>query len=225
MPQTHSRQFKQSRAFWEMKPCRSKQAEPARQLRFNQWTTIRDQVPQNLVSPQHFLTVRVPACARKFNVGTIQACVMLVLLNIYIRVTALTRCACVRACLVAAVVFVPRVGAPPPEFDGRGAQQVLDAAPDRAASLRRHRVVSLSASCFSHRPRPVFVSSDSRLAAAVMLPAWFRLCTGWVDGLRFCRCCTASQTCAAVKRRSGLNTKRSGMTAWRISVSCRAAVT
>lgn len=159
------------------------------------------------------LTVRVRVCARKLNVGTIQACVMLVLLNIYIRVTAPTRSACVRACLVAAVVLVPRVGAPPPQFDGRGAQQVLDAAPDRAASLRRHRVVSLSASCFSHRPRPVFVSSDSRPAAAVMLPAWFRLCTGWVDGLRFCRCCTASQTCAAVKRRSGLNTMRSGMTA------------
>lgn len=36
------------------------------------------------------------------------------------------------------------------------------------------------------------LSPDSRPAAAVMLPAGFRLRTELVDGLRFCRCCTAS---------------------------------
>lgn len=69
---------------------------------------------------------------------------MLVFLNINTCFKVLTRSARARACLVAALVFVPRVAAPPPQLDGRRAQQVLDAAPDRAASLRRHRVVSLS---------------------------------------------------------------------------------
>lgn len=50
-------------------------------------------------------------------------------------------CACVRAHLAAQVLLVPR-GAAPPQFNGRGAQQVLDAAADRAAPLRRHRAVS-----------------------------------------------------------------------------------
>lgn len=44
--------------------------------------------------------------------------------------------------------------APPPQFDGRGAQQVLDAAADCAASLRAHRAVSSRlaavAVCLSH---------------------------------------------------------------------------
>lgn len=97
-------------------------------------------------------------------------------------------CVCACDCLVAAVLFVPRVAAAPPEFNGRGAQQVLDAAPDRAASLRRHLAVSRSASCVSHRLQPVVVSSD----AAVMLPAWVRLCTERTDRLRFSRCRTAS---------------------------------
>lgn len=54
-------------------------------------------------------------------------------------------CVCVRrAHPVRQVLFVPRRrrAAPPPQFDGRGAQQALDAAADRAASLRAHRAVS-----------------------------------------------------------------------------------
>lgn len=55
------------------------------------------------------------------------------------------RCVCVRervrAHLFAEVMFVPR-GSAPPELDGRGAQQVLDAAPDGSGSVRGHSSVS-----------------------------------------------------------------------------------
>lgn len=45
-----------------------------------------------------------------------------------------------RAHLVAELASVPRTGAAPPQFDGRGAQQALDAAADR--SVGGHRAVS-----------------------------------------------------------------------------------
>lgn len=45
-----------------------------------------------------------------------------------------------RAHLVAELAPVPRAGAAPPQFDGRGAQQAPDAAADR--SVRGHRAVS-----------------------------------------------------------------------------------
>ena len=64
---------------------------------------------------------------------------------------------------------MPRRAAPPPQFDGRGAQQVLDAAADRAASLRRaHRAASCPANCPCQRLlEPVCIALSS---TAVMLP-------------------------------------------------------
>lgn len=46
-----------------------------------------------------------------------------------------------RAHLFAEVVLVPR-GSAPPELNGRGAQQVLDAAADGSGSVGGHRAVS-----------------------------------------------------------------------------------
>lgn len=126
-----------------------------------------------------------------------------------------------RAHLVAQILFVPRGAAPPPQFDGRGPQQVLDAAPDRAASLRGHRAVSWPASCLSQRLETFFSvalsSAPAADAAAVMLSAnrtvpsrrvqldrlrfWF-----WIDrdhGIR-CRGCSTSYISATAKTRSGL---------------------
>ena len=126
-------------------------------------------------------------------------------------------CVCVCVCdahLVAQVLFVPRGAAPPPQFDGRGAQQVLDAAADRsaAASLRGHRAVSCPASCLSQRLDPfsvVALSSAVMLSASRAVPGqrfqlvWlcFWFWTDPVHGLRF-RCCSASYFSAAAKTRS-----------------------
>lgn len=120
---------------------------------------------------------------------------------------------------------MPRGAAPPPQFDGRGAQQVLDAAPDRAASLRGHRAVSCPASCLSQRLELFSVAlSSATAAAAVMLSvsravpgrsfqlAWLRFWFWTVLGhrLRF-RCCSASYFSAAAKTRSGFNSTQTGL--------------
>lgn len=53
-----------------------------------------------------------------------------------------------RAHLVAQILFVPRGTGPPPQFNGRGSKQVLDAAADRsAAAVGAHRV-SCAANCY-----------------------------------------------------------------------------
>lgn len=131
-------------------------------------------------------------------------------------------CVCEHAHLVARVLFVPR-GPAPPQFDGRGPQQVLDAAADRAASLRRHRAGSCGLSCGSQRLEPFFAVLLSA-AAAVMLsgsPAepgrGIVLVRMWIwvwipgHGLWF-RCCSASYICAAAKTQSGLDKTQTGLT-------------
>lgn len=109
---------------------------------------------------------------------------------------------------------MPRGAAPPPQFDGRGAQQVLDAAADRAASLCGHRAVSCPANCLSQRLDSGSLSATAAAAAAVM-PSASRAAPGrrvqlawlwvwfWTDQgqrLRFRRC-SASYFSAAAKNR------------------------
>lgn len=143
------------------------------------------------------------------------------------RVCAVYMCKCVCAYLVAELLFGARGPAPPPQFDGRGPQQVLDAAADGSASVRGHRAVSCPASCASQQLQwlSCVALSAANAAAAVMLSAgrpepgrrvrrvvlllWF-----WTDagrGLRF-HCCSASYSSAAAKTRSGLPMPRTGLT-------------